>query len=113
MARVAWTPEETAIAIVFDMWGIDHELIARLITERWSILMGVSPNDSVSQYGRTTKALEARLERIRLRSPVLWDGQEWNPDAVSEFLFSTADNDLVLNLLALSAADAHRIAQLS
>jgi hypothetical protein len=101
MMRVPWTDEETAVLIIFDMWGFKTEAIAEILTNRRAEIRAIV--GSIPQYKRTSSAVSNKLTQVRNQNHNLWlKDRRWDRDAVTEFLYrSTLDHDLVARLLDL------------
>lgn len=110
MSRVNWTKEETALLIIFAMWGIRHEAIAEILTNRRAEIRAIL---TVPPYTRTVSAVRNKLTEVRSQNPRLWDREQgWDRDAVVEFLYqSTLDHAQVTRLLSWTAADIEIIIQ--
>jgi hypothetical protein len=100
MSGAKWTDEETAVAIMFDMWGINHKLIANLLTERWAAVRGI-------QNGRTVPAVRGKLDRIRRNHPEL---RGWKREAVYKYIDGlNVDRDSIHQRLVLTRKDIDMI----
>ncbi|KAJ5184191.1 hypothetical protein N7492_001807 [Penicillium capsulatum] len=109
MTRIIWSEEETALLIVFSMWGFRQETIAEILTNRTPELHGLLPSSPI--YTRTTSAVRNKVNDVRAHNPKLWNKDEgWNQIAVAEHLYnSIVDHDHVTRLLNLTVADIERI----
>ncbi|PYI07373.1 hypothetical protein BO78DRAFT_396446 [Aspergillus sclerotiicarbonarius CBS 121057] len=116
MARVIWSEEETAIALVLSMWGFRNDTIAALLTRKSALVRGIldgpHPGSPVAfpQYERTEGAVANKLQRIRETHKSLWlpDQARWNRAAVIDFIsVSHFDMDLINSLLHWTDSDIH------
>lgn len=109
MTRIIWSEEETALLIVFSMWGFRQETIAEILTNRTPEFHGLLPSAPI--YTRTTSAVRNKVNDVRAHNPKLWNKDEgWNQIAVAEHLYkSIVDHDQVTRLLNLTVADIERI----
>ena len=107
MAGIIWTEEETAVLLVFAMWGYKHEAIAEILTNRRAEVRGILDTDVLPSYMRTVSAVRNKLTDIRARNPQLWLKEEgWDRDAVLIYLYqSTVDHAQLNRLLNLTATD--------
>lgn len=109
MTGVPWSEEETAVLIIFSMWGFRQEVIAEILTNRTPEFRGLLP--SVPIYKRTMSSVRNKVNDVRSHNPGLWERDEgWNRIAVAEHLHkSTVDHDHVTRLLNLTWVDIERV----
>jgi hypothetical protein len=107
MTGVPWTDEETAVLLVFSMWGYKHEAIAEILTNRQAEIRGILHTYMPPSYTRTVSAVRNKLTELRTQNPQLWLREEgWNRAAITEYLYgSTVDLAHVNRLLNLTPAD--------
>ncbi|KAJ6051511.1 uncharacterized protein N7446_006144 [Penicillium canescens] len=111
MTGIPWTDEETAVLLVFSMWGYKHEAIAEILTNRRAEIRGILHTNMPPSYTRTVSAIRNKLNELRTQNPRLWLKEEgWNRAAITEYLYdSMADLAHVNRLLNLNAADINII----
>ncbi|KAK6810687.1 hypothetical protein RU639_013504 [Aspergillus parasiticus] len=100
MKGLLWTPEETVVAVVLNMWGMDCGEIARLLTNKITELRGIQTSTIdgtpvALQYKRTEHAVKGKLSRIRAERPELCseEGSLWDENAVYALMSSTLEGD--------------------
>lgn len=102
-----WTEEETAVLLIFAMWGYKHEAIAEILTNRRAEIRGIFRTDMQPSYTRTVSAVRNKLAEVRSQNSQLWSKDEgWARDAVLEHLYgSLVDHAHVKRLLNLTPSD--------
>lgn len=108
---ITWTEEETAVLLVFAMWGYKHEAIAEILTDRRAEIRGLLHTNMPPSYRRTVSAVRNKLTDLRTQNPQLWLKEEgWIRDAVLIYLHeSTVDHALLNRLLNLTTTNIEMI----
>ena len=102
------------------MWGINHEIIANLLTDRQSEIRGIIHTITpvagllapMPQYTRTLCAVRGRLKRIGDLPGLKFNPTTWNGEKVHQyFLEQQMDPQLVQKLLNLTEGEINMIVQ--
>ncbi|KAJ5925848.1 hypothetical protein N7454_007358 [Penicillium verhagenii] len=104
MGGVPWTLEETALLILFDMWGYEHKIISQLLTDRSPVIR------QGTQHQRSISAVDNKLQFIRNNSN-LWSKESgWDLAKVTEYISTLKlDHAQLRQLLTLSKSDCDGI----
>lgn len=107
MRGVMWADEETAVLLVFSMWGYKHETIAEILTNRRAVIRGILPTNTPPPYTRTVSAIRNKLNELRTQNPQLWLKEKgWDEVAILKYLCNSMIDLTDLNrLLNLTASD--------
>lgn len=85
-----WSVDETAVAIILDMWGVEYKTIAAVLTNKRAWVRGVQEGSvagipaTIPEYERTKSSVASKLDRMRHTHPELWSEElgQWNREAV-------------------------------
>ncbi|GKZ58808.1 hypothetical protein AnigIFM49718_004646 [Aspergillus niger] len=109
-----WSVDETAVAIILDMWGVEYKTIAAVLTNKRAWVRGVQEGAvagmpaTTPEYERTKSSVASKLDRMRHTHPELWSEElgQWNREAVCRFLSENRiDHGLLDYLLSLTVAE--------
>ncbi|GAA87899.1 hypothetical protein AKAW_06013 [Aspergillus luchuensis IFO 4308] len=73
-----WSVDETAVAIILDMWGVEYKTIAAVLTNKRAWVRGVQEGSvagipaTIPEYERTKSSVASKLDRMRHTHPELW-----------------------------------------
>lgn len=101
-----WSEEETALLLVFAMWGFEHQAISEMLSNRIPEARAIL-SSTVPLYKRSVPAIRHKLTEIRDKNPGLWsDTTGWDRSAVAAYLYGLpADHALITRLLNLTEID--------